>query len=371
MRPLPLLLALLAALLAALAPAAAAQENPTAPAATPSLVDTPLVIAHRGASGYRPEHTLAAYELGARMGADFIEPDLVSTRDGVLVARHENEISGTTDVETRPEFAARRTTKVIDGVSYTGWFTEDLTYAELRTLRAEERIPAIRPRNTLYDRRYRVPTLQQVIDLAQRLSRELDRTIGVYPETKHPAYHRSIGLPLEPRLVRTLRRNGLDDEGDPVFVQSFEVANLRALDRQIDAPLVQLYGAPDTRPADGTRLTYRELATRAGLEGVAGYADGVGPSKDYVIGRAADGTLLDEPTSFVADAHAAGLLVHPYTFRNENTFLPADLRRGTDPSAFGDAFGEYARFFAAGIDGLFSDHPDTAVEARDPDEGEG
>ena len=369
MRPLPLLLALLVAVLAALAPAVAAQERPAGPAAAP-LVDTPLVIAHRGASGHRPEHTLAAYELGARMGADFIEPDLVATRDGVLVARHENEISATTDVEERPELADRRTTKTIDGVTSTGWFTEDLTYAELRTLRAEERIPQNRPDNMLYDGRYRVPTLQQVIDLAQRLTRELRRPIGVYPETKHPTYHRSIGLPLEPRLVRTLRRNGLDDEDAPVFVQSFEVANLRALDRQIDAPLVQLYGAPDSRPADGTALTYRELATRTGLEGVAGYADGVGPAKDYVIGRDGGGALLPEPTAFVADAHAAGLLVHPYTFRNENPFLPTDLRRGDDPTRFGDAFGEYARFFAAGVDGVFSDHPDTAVEARDAPDGE-
>jgi glycerophosphoryl diester phosphodiesterase len=371
MRSLPLLLlAALAAVVLAVAPAGAAAQEPPGGATVAPLVEQPLVIAHRGASGHRPEHTLAAYELGARLGADFIEPDLVSTRDGVLVARHENEIAGTTDVETRPEFADRRTTKTIDGVSYTGWFTEDFTLAELRTLRAEERIPAVRPRNTLYDRRYRIPTLQQVIDLAQRLGRELGRPIGIYPETKHPTYHRSIGLPLEGRLVRTLRRNGLDDADDPVFVQSFEVANLRALDDQIEAPLVQLYGAPATRPPDGTALTYAELATRTGLEGVAGYADGVGPAKDYVIGRAADGTLLPAPTTFVADAHAAGLQVHPYTFRNENTFLPADLRRGDDPAAFGDAFGEYARFFAAGVDGVFSDHPDTAVEARDAVEGE-
>ena len=208
----------------------------------------PLVIAHRGASGYRPEHTLAAYALGARMGADYVEPDLVSTKDGVLVARHENEISGTTDVADHPEFAARRATKVIDGVSFTGWFTEDFTLAELRTLRAKERIPELRPRNTLYNGRYQVPTFQEVIDLSRRLSKELGRPIGIYPETKHPTYFRSIGLPLEKPLVRTLRRNDLDGRKAKVFVQSFEVSNLKALDRKIDAPLVQLLSGRGSRP---------------------------------------------------------------------------------------------------------------------------
>jgi glycerophosphoryl diester phosphodiesterase len=327
----------------------------------------PLVIAHRGASGYRPEHTLAAYELGARMGADYVEPDLVSTRDGVLVARHENEISGTTDVATRPEFADRRTTKVIDGVSITGWFTEDFTLAELKTLRAKERIPELRQRNTIYDGRYQVPTLQEVIDLTRRLSRELDREIGIYPETKHPSYFRSIGLELERPLVRTLRRNGLDDEDAKVFVQSFETSNLKALDRKLDVPLVQLFGAPGARPYDfvaaGDPRTYADLATPEGLGEVAAYADGVGPSKDYIVPRDATGRSLT-PTSFVADAHAAGLLVHPYTFRNENTFLPLELRSSADPAAYGNAIAEYEQFFGLGVDGLFSDNPDTALEAR-------
>jgi glycerophosphoryl diester phosphodiesterase len=317
--------------------------------------DVPLVIAHRGASGYRPEHTLAAYALGARMGADYIEPDLVSTKDGVLVARHENEISGTTNVADRPEFASRRTTKVIDGVTFTGWFTEDFTLAELKTLRARERIPHLRQRNTLYNDRYEIPTLQEVIDLSRRMSRELDRKIGIYPETKHPSYFRSIGLNLEDPLVRTLRRNDLDGRRAKVFVQSFEVGNLKALDRRIDAPLVQLFSGRNSRPADGDQ-TYGEMATPAGLREVARYADGVGPSKDYI---------LPGPSTFVRDAHRAGLVVHPYTFRNENEFLPPDLDSSANPADYGNAFAEYERIYAAGVDGVFSDNPDTAVEARD------
>jgi glycerophosphoryl diester phosphodiesterase len=327
----------------------------------------PLVIGHRGASGYRPEHTLASYELAARMGADYIEPDLVSTKDGVLVARHEPEISATTDVASHPEFADRRTTKMIDGVSFTGWFTEDFTLAELKTLRAKERIPDVRQRNTIYDGRFEVPTLQEVIDLRRRLSRELGREIGIYPETKHPSYFRSIGLPLEPPLVRTLRRNGLDRKRSKVFVQSFETGNLRALDRQLDVPLVQLFGARGAQPWDfvesGDPRTYADLATPAGLRGIAGYADGVGPSKDYIVPRDASGASL-EPTSFVEDAHDAGLVVHPYTFRNENQFLPLELRSSADPNAYGDAIAEYEQFYELGVDGLFSDNPDTAVEAR-------
>jgi glycerophosphoryl diester phosphodiesterase len=325
--------------------------------------DRPLVVAHRGASGYRPEHTLAAYELGARMGADFIEPDLVITKDGVLVARHENEISQTTDVAEHPEFAARRTTKTIEpGLTLTGWFTEDFTLAELKTLRAKERIPGTRQENTIYDGRYQVPTLQEVIDLARRLSRELDREIGIYPETKHPTYFQQIGLALERPLVATLRRNGLDDRHDKVFVQSFETFNLKELNRQIDAPLVQLFGGAGQRPVGETR-TYGELATDAGLREVSRYADGVGPSKDYIVPRDGAGNSLP-PTDFVERAHGAGLLVHPYTFRNENQFLPLELRSGPVASDYGDAFGEYEQFYELGVDGLFSDNPDTAVEAR-------
>jgi glycerophosphoryl diester phosphodiesterase len=371
MRPLLLFAALLVSLFAVSSAHAAPKKTAVTAQAR---AGEPIVIGHRGASGYRPEHTLAAYELAARMGADFIEPDLVSTKDGVLVARHENEISSTTDVAERAEFADRKTTKTIDGSPFSGWFTEDFTLRELKSLRAKERIPQLRPRNTLYDGRYEIPTLTEVISLSRRLSRELDRPIGIYPETKHPTYFQSIGLALEPPLVAALKRHRLNRRSAKVFVQSFETANLKALDSQLAVPLVQLLGAPNSRPYDitaagGTR-TYAQLATRAGLEGIASYADGVGPSKDYILPRdPATGTSLDA-TTFVEDAHDAGLLVHPYTFRNENTFLPAELRRPAppetaDPASYGDAFAEYERFFELGVDGVFSDNPDTAVEARD------
>ena len=326
-----------------------------------------LIIGHRGAAGYRPEHTLAAYELGARMGADYIEPDLVTTKDHVLVARHEPNITDTTDVASHPEFASRKTTKTIDGVTQTGWFTDDFTLAELKTLRAKERLPDVRQRNTLYDGRYQVPTFQEVIDLVKRLDRELHRDIGIYPETKHPTYFRAEGLPLEELLVQTLNRNGLNHRGAKVFVQSFEISNLKALNKVLRVPLVQLLDSPDIKPGDvlaaGGTTTYGDLATAAGLKGVAKYADGVGPFKDYIIPRDASGHSL-APTSFVADAHAAGLVVHPYTFRNENQFLPLEDRRGTDPNAYGNAFAEDQRFFAAGVDGIFTDNPDTGVAAR-------
>ena len=326
-----------------------------------------LIIGHRGSAGYRPEHTLAAYELGARMGADYIEPDLVTTKDHVLVARHEPNITDTTDVASHPEFASRKTTKTIDGVTQTGWFTDDFTLAELKTLRAKERLPDVRQRNTLYDGRYQVPTFQEVIDLVKRLDRELHRDIGIYPETKHPTYFRAEGLPLEELLVQTLNRNGLNRRGAKVFVQSFEISNLKALNRVLRVPLVQLLDSPDTKPGDvlaaGGTTTYGDLATAAGLKGVAKYADGVGPFKDYIIPRDASGHSL-APTSFVADAHAAGLVVHPYTFRNENQFLPLEDRRGADPNAYGNAFAEDQRFFAAGVDGIFTDNPDTGVAAR-------
>ena len=326
-----------------------------------------LIIGHRGSAGYRPEHTLAAYELGARMGADYIEPDLVTTKDHVLVARHEPNITDTTDVASHPEFASRKTTKTIDGVTQTGWFTDDFTLAELKTLRAKERLPDVRQRNTLYDGRYQVPTFQEVIDLVKRLDRELHRDIGIYPETKHPTYFRAEGLPLEELLVQTLNRNGLNRRGAKVFVQSFEISNLKALNHVLRVPLVQLLDSPDVKPGDvlaaGGTTTYGDLATAAGLKGVAEYADGVGPFKDYIIPRDASGHSL-APTSFVADAHAAGLVVHPYTFRNENQFLPLEDRRGADPNAYGNAFAEDQRFFAAGVDGIFTDNPDTGVAAR-------
>lgn len=327
--------------------------------------DRPIVVAHRGASGYRPEHTLAAYELAARMGADYIEPDLVITKDGALVARHEPEIGGTTDVADHPEFAGRKTTKLLDGVAVTGWFAEDFTLAELKTLRAKERIPDLRPHNTAYDGLFEIPTLQEVIGLSRRLSRELHRPIGIFPETKHPTYFREQGLPLEPALVRTLTRNGLNRPNAKVRIQSFEVSNLKELAGKLRVPLVQLIsssGAPYDFVATGDPRTYDDLVTRDGLAEIATYADGIGPEKNRIIPRDGDG-YLTEPTSLVADAHAAGLAVVPWTFRAENTFLPTDFRSSGDPAEWGDIAAEYEVFLGTGIDGLFADQPDLAVEA--------
>jgi glycerophosphoryl diester phosphodiesterase len=330
----------------------------------------PLIYGHRGSAGYRPEHTLASYSLAARLGADYIEPDLVSTKDGALVARHEPAIGGTTNVASHPEFASRRTTKVIDGITFRDeWFTEDFTLAELKTLRAKERLPAIRQRNTIYDGRYTILTFQQVIKLRDRLSRELHRKIGLIPELKHSTYFRSLGLGLEEPFTRTLRRNGIANRAGKVTVQSFEVGNLKRLNRELPGvPLVQLFDAKATKPGDvlatGGTTTYGDMATPAGLRAVAKYADITGPPKDYIVPRDATGRSL-APTSFVADAHRAGLQVVPYTFRNENTFLPLELRSSADPAAYGNAIAEYQQFFALGVDGLFSDNADTAKAARD------
>ncbi len=344
-----------------------ASAVPSAASAAPAAPGRParsLVVGHRGASGYRPEHTLASYELAARMGADFIEPDLVATKDHILVARHEPEIGGTTDVASRPEFAARRRTVRVDGVPVTGWFTHDFTLAELRTLRATERIPDLRPRNTLYNGLFAVPTFQEVLDLRARLSRELGREIGVFPETKHPTYFRALGLDLETPLVRALRGARLDRAGAKVFVQSFEAANLVRLRREhrLRAPLVFLTSA--SGGPFGDPRSYADYLTPAGLRELSRWADGIGPEKSQVIPRAADGTL-GTPTSLVRDAHAAGLKVLPYTFRAENQFLPADYRTGTDPSAYGRAIDEQITFLRTGIDGLFTDQPDIGVLARE------
>jgi len=338
--------------------------------AQPALRDAkrPLVIGHRGASGYRPEHTLASYELAARMGADFIEPDLVSTKDGVLIARHENEIGGTTDVAAHPEFADRKTTKVVDGVAITGWFTEDFTLAEIKTLRAKERLPLVRQENTLYDGLFEVPTFDEVLALRERLSHELHREIGVYPETKHPTYFRSIGLDLSPKLVAALRAHHLDSKHAPVFIQSFEITNLRELRSKygVSAPevfLLSASGAPYDLQAAGDPTTYADLKTAASLRLLSRVINGIGPDKNMVIPRLADGTL-GTPTSLVADAHAAGLQVHPYTFRAENQFLPTELRVGTNPSDYGKAIDEQVTFLKTGIDGLFTDQSDIGVLAR-------
>lgn len=329
----------------------------------------PIVIAHRGASGYRPEHTLASYQLAIEMGADFVEPDLVSTRDGVLVCRHENEIGGTTDVAAHPEFAARRTTKTIDGVTAEGWFTEDFTLAELKTLRARERLPQLRPGNAEFDGRFEIPTLDEVIDLVQRESASRGRTIGIYPETKHPSWFASLGLALEEPLLAALERAGWTEADAPVFIQSFETENLRMLHTRTRVRLIQLMEAGG-RPFDFTRRgdprTYADMATPEGLAEIATYAQGIGPDKALVIPRGADNRLA-APSSLVTDAHAAGLLVHPWTFRSENYFLPADFHAG-DPAApnfprlHGDAPAELATFFAAGVDGVFADFSDVAVK---------
>ena len=328
----------------------------------------PVVIGHRGAAGYRPEHTLASYELAARMGADYIEPDLVTTRDHVLVARHENEIGGTTDVASRPEFVDRLVTKVIDGIAVVGWFTEDFTLTELKTLRARERLPSVRQGNTMYDRRFQIPTFAEVLALRERLSKELHRLVGVYPETKHPTYFRSIGLGLEGPMVQQVRGAGLDKADAPIFIQSFELTNLVDLRQQygVSAPLVFLTsasGAPYDLASTGDPTTYSQLTSAAGLRSLSGIVNGIGPDKCQIIPCTLNGSL-GRPTKLVADAHAVGLKVHAYTFRAENTFLPVDFRVGKDVTAYGRAIDEQLRFLRTGIDGLFTDHADIGVVAR-------
>jgi glycerophosphoryl diester phosphodiesterase len=313
----------------------------------------PLVIGHRGAPAHRPEHTLVSYVLAARLGADFLEPDLVATADGVLVARHEPELGGTTDIAEHPEFADRHTTRVVDGHPRTGWFVDDLTLAELRTLRTRERLPALRPGNTRFDGRFPVPTFAEILDLRARLSARLGRPIGVYPETKSPGYFADRGVPLEPALVDALRGAELDRVDAPVFVQSFDPASLQELRPALRVPLVHLVAADAP-----------ELVTAAGLAAIAEHADAVGVHKNLVIPPTADGTL-GEPGPLVADAHAAGLAVHAYTFRGENAFLPADLRSGPGDADLGDGREECAAFLSAGVDGLFADDPGTAVAARE------
>ncbi len=332
-------------------------------------VKAPLVIGHRGAAGHRPEHTLASYALAAQMGADFIEPDLVSTKDHVLVARHENEIGGTTDVAAHPEYAGRRTTKVIDGHALAGWFTEDFTLAELKTLRARERLPALRHGNVRYDGRFEIPTFAEVLALRERLSNALSRDVGIYPETKHPTYFRSLALDLESPMVQQVRAAGLDTATGPIFIQSFEPTNLRDLRGLygVKARLILLTsvsGAPYDMASTGDTTTYADLSSASGLRSLSGIVNGIGPDKSQIIPRNLDGTLAG-PTTLVADAHAAGLEVHPYTFRAENTFLPLDLRVGTDARSYGRAIDEQLRFLRTGIDGLFTDQCDLAVIARE------
>ncbi len=354
----------------------------------------PLVLGHRGASGYLPEHTIASYELAIEQGADYIEPDLVSTRDGVLIARHEVNITGTTDVASHPEFASRFTRKTIDGVPEEGWFADDFTLAEIKTLRAVQRVEF---RAQQYNRVYEIPTFEEVIELAKKARSRYKRIVGVYPETKHPTYHQGRNLALEPKLVKVLQAHGWNHADAPVFIQSFEVANLKRLRRMTTVRLVQLIDAWDTLPdgsIDVDRSAFRpfdapydftvardprryvDMVTPAGLAEIATYADGVGPWKRYIVGARivdanhdgaaddvnGDGSIGDADktgvvTSLIDDAHDAGLFVHAYTFRNEaRRYLLRDYNE--------DPVQEYLQFYCLGIDGLFSDFPDTAVTAR-------
>jgi glycerophosphoryl diester phosphodiesterase len=313
----------------------------------------PIVIAHRGASGERPEHTLLGYRLAIAEGADFIEPDLCLTKDGHFVVRHENEIAGTTDVAAHPEFAARKATKVIDGQSVTGWFTEDFTLAEIKTLRARERLPALRPGSAKFDGQEQIPTYQEVVELAKAESKRFGRTIGTYPEMKHPSYFAGLGLPMERRLADALKAYGLNSRTAPVFVQCFEVAPLKTIGAMTKARRVMLVGS-GSAPVD--------VKSAAGIKAIAAFAEGLGPEWPLVIPTVDGG--LGPATSLVADAHVAGLAVHPWTVRAENVFLPPRLRKGTAPGDHGDVDAVYKALFAAGVDGLFSDFPGLAVKAR-------
>lgn len=315
----------------------------------------PFIIAHRGASGERPEHTLASYERAIDQGADYIEPDLVLTKDGVLVARHENEISGTTDVADHPEFAARKTTKTIDGQSITGWFTEDFTLAELRTLRARERLAQLRPANSRFNDLYLIPTFEEILKLVRAKEAETGRRIGLYPETKHPSYFAGIGLPHQGRLLELLGKYGYQTEVDPVFIQSFEVGNLKALRAVSRLRLIQLVDS-EGGPADEPGTTYADMLTVEGLRQIAAYADGIGPATAMVL--APEGA-----TGLAGRAHDAGLQVHIWTLRMENSFLPAAFQRPDDPQGRGD-FAAYVRAVAGtGVDAFFTDFPKQARDA--------
>lgn len=321
----------------------------------------PIVIAHRGASGYRPEHTIASYTLGIEQGADFIEPDLVSTKDGHLIARHEPLLDDTTDVKARPEFADRRTTRMVDGRSISGFFASDFTLEEIKRLRAVQSNPA---RSREYDGRYEVPTFEEILDLAQRESRRRGRPIGVYPETKHPAFHLKLGLPLEDRLLAALGRRGLNGADAPVFIQSFESANLQYLRGKARVPLVQLLDDRSLEYDDsGTRVVRLAIPQfddpRGGqaprsFEEIAKYADAIGPWKRQILRDVRKPTLLQ--TTLIEQAHRAGLRVHTYTFRSEPATLAPEYRN--------DPLEEYRQFFSLGIDGVFTDFPDVAVRAR-------
>ncbi|MFA7648508.1 MAG: glycerophosphodiester phosphodiesterase [Phenylobacterium sp.] len=341
--------------------AAAGLAAAAAPAALAQVAGKrPLVIAHRGASGQLPEHTLSAYLLAIRQGADFIEPDLVPTRDGVLVARHENEISATTDVASKRNFASRKKTKTIDGRQVEGWFVEDFTLAELKTLRARERLPKIRPANAKYDGNEAIPTFHQIVELARGESAKAGRTIGIYPEMKHPAYFRGVGLAIEPRLAAALKIQGLESRSSPVIVQSFEPDSLQRFRRLSPVRRVQLIAA-DGGPADGKGARYADMLTPGGLKAIKAYADGIGVELPLVLNLA---ETAMPGTPLVGLAHATGLQVHAWTVRAENHFLPEALRRGTAPEAYGDVHALLRALYASGVDGVFTDFPWVAVQVR-------
>ncbi|MEY4516525.1 MAG: hypothetical protein RL180_871 [Pseudomonadota bacterium] len=356
-----------------------------------ATLSKPLVIGHRGASGYLPEHTLESYKKAIELGADFIEPDLVATQDGYLIARHEPNITSTTDVADRPEFAARKTKKMVDGVEEDGWFASDFTLAEIKTLYAKQ---PMSERDQSHNGKYRIVTLDDVLDLAKSEGAKIGRTIGVYPETKHPTYHQNLNLALEDRLLTTLKKYNYTDTNAPVIVQSFEVSNLKYLNSKTNVRLVQLIDADDVKPDGSISLvapydkpydfavakdarTFVDLITPAGLKEIKTYADGIGPWKPYLlpskqVDRDNNGSMddlnndgkMDErdrvlmpATDVIKHAHAAGLIVHAYTFRNEPRRLASDYN--------GDPKAEYKKMFDIGVDGVFSDFPDTAVAARD------
>lgn len=328
----------------------------------PDPAPTPLVIAHRGASGERPEHSRMAYERAIEQGADYIEPDLVMTLDGHLVVRHENEIGGTTDVAQHPQFAARHTTRQIDGSPVTGWFTEDFTLEELKTLRVRERLPLLRPTSAAFDGRDSILTLDEVIDIAEAASQRTGRTIRIAPELKHPSHFIARGLHIEEAMVEVLRRRGLTGANAPMLIQCFEVGTLQRLSQVIETPLLQLmqvHGGPQDHPG----LTYADMATASGLKTIATYADFIGVETAMVLPRDAEGRSLS-PTSLIPQAHDNGLKVVVWTLRAENQFLPLEYRSSKNPSDHGDLTGYLQRFYGLGADAVFSDFPGMAVKAR-------
>ncbi|MFC7418571.1 glycerophosphodiester phosphodiesterase [Iodobacter arcticus] len=370
-------------------------DDATPEAVKPALLtldgQQPLVVAHRGASGVLPEHTIEAYAKAIEMGADAIEPDLISTKDGVLISRHDPELSGSTDVASRSEFANRKRKDTVDGEAFDGWFASDFTLAEIKTLRAKITTDPTRPQQ--FNGQYAIPTFQEIIDLA-KLKSTSSRSIAVYPETKNPTYHRNLKLALEDKVIEIINKAGWNSKTAPIFVQSFEPSSLKYMkEKGLKTKLIQLVDGDDVdlktgkvtlaypydRPFDwntsGDKRFFTDMLTPAGLAEIKTYADGIGPWKPYIISvkgqLGADGKVMDvngdgkvdysdassiAPSTLISDAHKAGLMVHAYTFRNEKRRIPADFKN--DPKA------EYKAFFRLGIDGVFSDFADTAVVAR-------